>query len=139
MDRFFDFLINHYVLTASFFTLAVLFVLNEIARGGKGVSPQGLSQLVNRENALIVDIRDANEFRNGHISGSQNIPYARIDEHIPPLKKDLARPIVVVCNIGQTAGSAGLKFKQAGFTKVYKLEGGISGWKAQSLPVVKKS
>lgn len=139
MDRFFEFLLNHYALTGAFFVLAIAFVLNEIARGGKSISPQGLTQLVNRENAVLVDIRDTAEFRSGHITGSQNIPYAKLDDHLAQLKKEAERPIVVICNLGQTAGAAGQKLKAAGMTQVYKLEGGISNWKGQSLPLVKKS
>jgi rhodanese-related sulfurtransferase len=74
----------------------------------------------------------------GHISGSENIPYSRISERLEELKKDLTRPIVVICNIGQTAGAVGGQLKVAGLTQVYRLEGGISNWKSQSLPLVKK-
>lgn len=138
MDRFTEFLLNHYLLASTFVVLAIAFVLNEIARGGKSVSPQGLSQLVNRENARLIDLRDAAEFRSGHITGSENIPYAKLGEHIAQLKKDPARPIVMVCNLGQVAGSAGQQLKTAGLPQVYKLDGGISNWKSQSLPLVKK-
>lgn len=139
MDRFFEFLINHYILSGSLVALAIAFFVNESARGGKTVSPQGLTQLVNRDNALILDIRNANEFRTGHISGSENIPYAKLAEHIGPLKKDPARPIVVVCDIGQTASTAGQQLRAAGLSNVYRLDGGISNWKGQSLPLVRKS
>jgi rhodanese-related sulfurtransferase len=139
MERFFEFLLNHYALTGAFFVLAVAFALNEIARGGKSISPQGLSQLVNRDNAILIDIRDVAEFRAGHITGSQNIPYSKFDDHIAQLKKEPEHPIVVICNMGQTAGAAGQKLKAAGMTHVYKLDGGISNWKGQSLPLVRKS
>lgn len=138
MDQFFVFLANHYLLAGSFLVLLVLFALNEAARGGQSVSPQGLSQLVNTENARVIDIRDGNEFKTGHIAGSENIPYSKLNDHLAQLKSEPARPIVVVCNIGQSAGAAGLALRTAGLTRVYKLDGGISGWKAQSLPLVRK-
>ncbi len=138
MDRFFEFLLNHYLLSGAFVVVAIAFLINEFARGGKSVSPQGLSQLVNRQNARVIDVRDPADFKTGHITGSENIPVSRIDENLPALKKDLERPIVIVCNLGQTAGSIGQKLKAAGLTQVYKLEGGISNWKGQSLPLVKK-
>lgn len=138
MDRFLEFLLNHYILAGSFVAIVIAFLVNELARGGKSVSPQGLSQLVNKENARLIDVRDAAEFRTGHITGSENIPLAKLPDHIEQLKKDLTRPIVIVCNLGQVAGSAGQKLKAAGLTSVYKLEGGISNWKSQSLPLVKK-
>jgi rhodanese-related sulfurtransferase len=138
MDQLLSFFLNHYLLSGTFVVLLVLFFLNEMGRGGQSVSPQGLSQLVNKENARVIDIRDGADFRAGHIAGSENIPYARLNDHIAQLKTEADRPIVVVCNIGQTAGAAGLTLRKAGLTRVYKLDGGISGWKAQSLPVVRK-
>lgn len=138
MDRFFDFLLAHYLLTGTFVGLFIAFVLNEMARGGKTVSPQGLSSLVNQENARVIDVREAAEFRAGHIAGSENLPQARLADHLPDLKSDPDRPIVIVCNMGQVAGSVGQQLKAAGLTRVYRLDGGISNWKAQSLPVVRK-
>ena len=138
MERFFEFATSHYLLVGTFVALLVAWIISEMARGGKNVSPQGLSALVNQQNARLIDLRDVAEFKTGHISGSQNIPFSRIDEHMEELKKDLERPIVVICNIGHAAGAVGSKLKAAGLTQVYRLEGGISGWKSQSLPLVKK-
>ncbi|MGC4094330.1 MAG: rhodanese-like domain-containing protein [Polyangiaceae bacterium] len=138
MERFFEFLQNHYLLAGGFIAVAIAFLINEFARGGKSISPQGLTSLVNQQNARVIDVRDPADFKAGHISGSENIPVSRIDENLAGLKKDLERPIVIVCNLGQVAGSIGQKLKAAGLTQVYKLEGGISNWKGLSLPLVKK-
>lgn len=138
MDRFFEFLLNHYLLTSTFIALGVLFLINEFLRGGKSVSPQGLSTLVNQQNARLLDVRDAAEFKAGHISGSENIPFSKIESELARLKTDSGRPIVIICNLGHVAGSVGQKLKAAGLQQVYKLEGGISNWKSQSLPLVKK-
>lgn len=138
MDRFLEFAVNHYLLVGTFVALLVAWIVTEMARGGQSVSPQGLSVLVNQQNARVIDVRDPAEFKAGHITGSENIPYSRIGERMEELKKDMERPIVVICNIGQTAGTVGGQLKAAGFAQVYKLEGGISNWKSQSLPLVKK-
>lgn len=138
MDRFLEFAVNHYLLAGTFVALLIAWIVTEMARGGQSVSPQGLSALVNQQNARVIDIRDPAEFKTGHITGSDNTPYSRISERLEELKKEPDRPIVIVCNIGQTAGAAGSQLKAAGLTQVYKLEGGISNWKSQSLPLVKK-
>ncbi|MDF3031606.1 MAG: rhodanese [Moraxellaceae bacterium] len=138
MERFLEFLLDHYLLSGTFVALFIAFVLNEMARGGKTVSPQGLSTLVNQQNARVIDVRDAAEFRAGHIAGSENFPYSRLADFMADLKSDLARPIVIVCNMGQVAGTVGQQLRAAGLTQVYRLDGGISNWKAQSLPVVRK-
>lgn len=138
MDRFLEFAVNHYLLVGTFVALLIAWIVTEMARGGQSVSPQGLSALVNQQNARVIDIRDPAEFKTGHITGSDNIPYSRISERLEELKKEPDRPIVIICNIGQTAGAVGSQLKTAGLTQVYKLEGGISNWKSQSLPLVKK-
>lgn len=138
MDRFLEFAVNHYLLVGTFVALLIAWIVTEMARGGQSVSPQGLSALVNQQNARVIDIRDPAEFKTGHITGSDNIPYSRISERLEELKKEPDRPIVIICNIGQTAGAAGSQLKAAGLSQVYKLEGGISNWKSQSLPLVKK-
>lgn len=138
MDRLLEFAANHYLLVSTFMALLVAWIVTEMARGGKNVSPQGLSALVNQQNARLIDVRDPAEFKAGHISGSENIPYSRIGERLEELKKDPERPIVVICNIGQTAGAVGGQLRAAGLAQVYRLEGGISNWKGQSLPLVKK-
>jgi len=138
MDRFLEFVVNHYILFGLLIALIAAYIATEMSRGGQAVSPQALSGLANRENARIIDVRDVAEFKAGHITGSENIPYSRIGERLEELKKDLERPIVIVCNLGQVAGAVGRQLKAAGLTRVYKLEGGISNWKGQSLPLVKK-
>jgi rhodanese-related sulfurtransferase len=138
MERFIEFASHHYLLVGALIVLAIAYLITEIVRGGKSVSPQGLATLANQQNARLIDIRDPAEFRNGYITGSENIPLSRIDEELGQLKSDLTRPIVVICGQGQGAGAVGQKLKAAGLTAVYKLEGGISNWKSQSLPLLKK-
>lgn len=138
MDRFIEFATHHYLLAGTLVVFVIAFLVTEFSRGGKSVSPQGLSTLANQKNARLIDIRDAAEFRSGHITGSENIPVSQIGSHIEQLKTDLSRPIVIICNLGQSAGTVGQQMIAAGLTEVYKLEGGISNWKSQSLPLVKK-
>lgn len=138
MERFIEFVTHHYLLVGGFVALAIAYLITEFSRGGTNVSPQGLSTLVNQRNARLIDLREAAEFRAGHITGSENISLSRIDAELAQLKTDLTRPIVLICSLGQSAGSAGQKLKAAGLTEIYKLEGGISNWKSQSLPLVKK-
>jgi hypothetical protein len=82
MERFLEFAANHYLLVTTFVALLVAWIVTEMARGGKNVSPQGLSALVNQHNARLIDVRDPAEFKAGHISGSENIPYSRISERL---------------------------------------------------------
>ena len=138
MEHLPEFIANHWILTSTFLALVIAFFITEAQRGGATVSPQGLSNLINTKNAVVLDIRDSGEFRQGHITNSINIPYAKLKDSFNDLKKHGEAPIVIVCKIGQTAGAAAKDLKAAGFTQVFKLDGGISRWKGDNLPLVRK-
>ena len=105
-------------------------------KAGAPVSTQQLSTLVNQEQAVVLDVRDGKDFKQGHIVDSVNIPFKDIGERLSELKeKDT--PVIVVCKMGQTASAASKQIKAAGFSKVYKLTGGLSEWQAANLPLVK--
>lgn len=133
MERFLEFAQHHPILFGILGVLAVLFFFLENQRSGRKISPQALGGFVNREKAVIVDLRDAKEFREGHISGSRNIPLSSLSKHLDELR-EIKQPIVMVCKMGQTAGSA---VQQVGGDNLYRLEGGILGWQGQNLPLVK--
>ncbi len=133
MERFIEFMQHHPILFGILGVLAVLFFIVEGKRSGRKISPQALGGFVNREKAVIIDLRDAKEFREGHISGSRNIPFSSLKSHLEELR-EISQPIVMVCKMGQTAGSA---VQEVGGEKLYRLEGGILGWQGQGLPLVK--
>ncbi|OBX04483.1 hypothetical protein QV06_06165 [Gallibacterium genomosp. 3] len=108
--------------------------------GSKEIEQAQLSRLVNKENAVIVDLRSSEEFLRGHIAGSQNIlPRDIKEKNLGKLEQYKDSPVIVVCASGMTSrGSAEQLYKQ-GFKQVYSLKEGIQGWKAANLPLVKKS
>lgn len=133
MERWFEFMGNHPFLFGILAVLIVLFFVFEGRRSGRKISPQSLGILVKVKNAILIDLRDAKDFREGHISGSRNIPYSQLSSHIEELKGS-DRPLVFICNLGQVAGSA---LQQVGHADSYRLDGGVSNWKVQGLPLVK--
>jgi rhodanese-related sulfurtransferase len=124
---------NHPFLFGTLGVLLVLFFVLEGQRNGRKISPQSLGILVKAKNAMLIDLRDAKDFREGHISGSRNIPYSQITSHIEELKS-ADRPLVFICNLGQIAGTA---LQQVGHTEADRRDGGISHWKTQGLPLIK--
>jgi rhodanese-related sulfurtransferase len=137
MDQVFEFVGNHPLLLGAFVVLLVFFIRNETQRGGRSVSAQELVNLVNREDAVVVDVRDKKEFEQGHIPHAINIPYASIDSRMSELADYKERPIVITCKMGQHAGPAGTALRKQGFLNVSRLSGGIAEWRNQNLPVVK--
>ncbi len=135
--QIFEFIGNHYILVSVFIFLLVAFTINEGKRGGAAITPNNLVNLVNREGAVIVDVRDKKEFGNGHIAGALNVPFSAIDSRVGELAPYKEKPVVLVCKMGQHAGSIGRKLRAQGFEDVRRLSGGMAEWGANSLPVVK--
>ena len=135
--QIFEFIGNHYILVSVFVFLLVAFVVNEGKRGGAAISPNNLVNLVNRNGAVVIDVRDKKDFGNGHIAGAMNIPFSSIDSRVGELESYKEKPIVLVCKMGQHAGSIGRKLKSQGFEDVRRLSGGMAELGANSFPVVK--
>ncbi|MBT3147264.1 rhodanese-like domain-containing protein [Neptunomonas phycophila] len=138
MEQFIEFATNNLVLIAAWVATLALLLWTEGQKGGHAVSPAIATQMINKEDAVVVDIRTKKEWDTGHITGAKHIPLADLARRIEELNKYKTKPIIVVCNIGQTAGSASKQLKEAGFENVSRLQGGITEWKGQNLPIIKK-
>ncbi|MDZ7685214.1 MAG: rhodanese-like domain-containing protein [Gammaproteobacteria bacterium] len=137
IEQLFEFVVNHFILVSVFVFLLFAFFVNEGKQGGAAVATGGLVSLINKEDAIVVDVRDTKEFDQGHIAGAINIPYGSLDSRMSELESYKDRPVVVVCKMGQHAGAAGRKLKAQGFENVRRLSGGMAEWNGASLPVVK--
>ena len=137
MEQVFEFVGNHPILVGAFLVILALFVCNELVRGGRAVTPQELVNLVNKDGAVVVDVRDKKEFADGHIMGAINVPHTALSGRLAELEKYKERPLVLACKMGQHAGASGTVLRKAGFQNVSRLKGGVAEWRNQSLPVVK--
>ena len=137
MEQLFEFIGNHPILVGAFLLIFALFVRNELVRGGRAVTAQELVNLVNRDGAVVVDVRDKAEFSQGHIVDAINVPHGALNTRLAELEKYKERPLVLACKMGQHAGAAGTVLRRAGFQNVSRLKGGVAEWRNQNLPVVK--
>lgn len=137
MAQFIDFLTQQWLLASSLLACIVLFLFNESRRAGASLSPQQAINLVNKEQAVIVDIREAAEFRKGHIVDALNIPFNKLAERKSELSAYKDRPLILVCKMGHTASAAGKLLAGAGFTRVARMSGGMMEWQTMRLPLVK--
>ena len=106
--------------------------------GGPSINAAQATQLINREDALVVDVREPGEYGNGHILGAKNVPLSRIDavgSEIAGKYKD--KPVLLTSAAGPRGGAASRVLKGAGFTQVYRLKGGLDAWQQASLPLEK--
>jgi rhodanese-related sulfurtransferase len=119
-------------------TLALVFnELSALFRGYKGLQPAGLTALVNRDNALVVDLRPSADFEKGHVPGAKNVQMSQFDPENKQLAAARALPVVLVCKAGQTSGAAAKRLRKAGFEHVYVLDGGIGAWQQAGLPLTR--
>jgi len=120
--------------------ITVALIYTEIARlfrGYKSLRPAELTALINRENALVVDLSPSGDFEKGHIAGSRSIASSQFDPESKLLAKAKSLPVVVTCRTGQISAGAAKRLKKAGFEQVYWLDGGVQGWQQADLPLVK--
>lgn len=138
MDRLFEFIGNHIELSGVFVALLAALWFSEKSRSGKAVSPQIATLMMNKDEAVIVDIREKKEFSEGRITGSVHIPFDSLKERAVELKKYEGKQIVIVDKMGQHSGMAGKLLQAEGFENVCRMSGGIAEWKSSNLPLVKK-
>lgn len=137
MQEFIGFAQENWVLIVLWFSAAGTLWYTETKKAGKTVNTTEATRLMNRENAVILDIREQKEFANGHISGAKNIPVSVFDSKASELDHDKGRPVIVVCKMGTAAGAVAKTLKKRGFEQVVRLAGGMSEWTEASLPVKK--
>ncbi|MCD1631637.1 rhodanese-like domain-containing protein [Marinobacter shengliensis] len=138
MDRLFEFVVNHYILVSLFVAFLVAILVLESRRGGTKISAQGAVTLINKDEAVVVDIRDRKEFGEGRITGSINIPLNSLKSRANELSKFKDKQIIVADKMGQHSAIAVKQLNAEGYTNVVRLNGGITDWRASNLPLVKK-
>jgi rhodanese-related sulfurtransferase len=137
MALFLQFVVAKWYLVATAVALLLLLVAHERRRGVPGLSPAQVVTLVNQKDAVIVDVRDNAEFKQGHIVNSSNIPHGKLGERLAELAGYRERPVVLVCKMGHHSGEIAKSLREKGFAEVYRLQGGIMEWQSSQLPLVK--
>ena len=102
------------------------------------LSPAAATLMMNREDAVVLDVRESSEWASGHIAGARHIALAQLDKRITELDKLKAWPLIVCCARGSRSRTAMAALKKAGFEKVFVLEGGVAAWLEANLPVTRK-
>ena len=105
--------------------------------GGPRVGTAEATTLINREDALLVDVREPGEYGAGHALGAKNVPLARLDDGANDLAKKKERPLVLYCDSGDRSAKAVAALRKQGFTRAVSLSGGLGAWQQAGLPVEK--
>jgi rhodanese-related sulfurtransferase len=117
--------------------LLLMPILKKSAGGVPNLSASEAVALINRNNAIVLDVRSEAEFVGGHIVDAKHIPLDTLAERINQLKKYQDKPILVNCQRGMRSAKACDILRQAEFKQVNNLQGGLDAWIEAKLPVVK--
>ncbi|MBV8627718.1 MAG: rhodanese-like domain-containing protein [Paraburkholderia sp.] len=107
-------------------------------RGRGGLSAAEATQLINRRNAVVIDLRPSADFAKGHLPSARQIEFAELQAKVGQLVKNKSNPVLLVCQTGQQSNKAARIVQDAGFAEVHVLEGGLNAWQQAGMPVVKQ-
>jgi rhodanese-related sulfurtransferase len=139
MDRLLDYSINHPLLAGGLVLMTFLVLGYEIrhrAALSSAIAPNEAIRLVN-SGAVLVDLRSANQFKDGHIAGAKNLPGDQLAADAKSIEKLAAKTVVLYCGDGATTAAAMRSLARAGAANVFSLRGGLAAWQQENLPVVK--
>ena len=105
--------------------------------GAGSLTAQGAVQLINRERAVVIDVRSPEEFATGHVTGARNVPLDTLEAKLAATVKNKALPLLLVCATGARAQRAVAVAKKLGYEQAQAVSGGLKSWKEANLPVEK--
>ena len=133
-----NFLIDNWLLVVVALTSGIALLLPNLqTMGAPGLSPTQAVLLINREKANVVDVRDADEFANGHLIGSRHVALDTISSELTKAVPDKKRPLILVCASGMRSQKAQRIAQQLGYENVHSLGGGLKIWQDANLPLEK--
>jgi len=141
MAQLTEFVMNNFLLFGALIVVLVMLIKAELDHQvNKGIlltPAQAIRVMNNNDDALILDIRAAADYKKGHIKGAKNSPLADLSKKVDAFDAYKNKPVLLYCNSGNTAIKAVKLFKNAGFEKINNLQGGILAWKEANLPLAK--
>ncbi|ANE75641.1 rhodanese-like domain-containing protein [Dickeya solani] len=141
MQEIMPFISRHPILSVAWIALLVAVIVltvksklskvKEVARGEA-------IQLINKEEAVVIDTRNRDDYRRGHIAGAINLlPNDIKNGSLSELEKHKAQPVIVVCANGMASREPAENLFNAGFERVVILKDGLAGWSGENLPLVR--
>jgi len=101
------------------------------------ISPQDAASALKRCDALLIDVRDPNEWQEGHIPGAKNFSRGTVELEIEEAAPDLSTPIITHCGGGGRSALAAESLQRMGYNNVKSMAGGFKAWKAAGLPATR--
>lgn len=139
MEHLIEFVGNHVPLFLALAVVSALLTHNLTSGAGKKqIDTREVTELINREDAIVIDVRPMAEFTQGHIVNALNIPINGFKNQIGQLEKHKSKPIILTCRSGATTASAYKLLQKEGFERLHEMRGGMLAWESANLPVSRK-
>jgi rhodanese-related sulfurtransferase len=138
MDKFLNFLVDNYLAVLLLIFLLFALMIYESRKGGKKIDASEATRIINKENAVVIDLRTSAEFNTGTIAGAINLQPDTIDMDNSLFKANEKDHIILVCKLGSSSSPVGGRLIKQGFENVNILSGGIQGWVQAGLPLIKQ-
>lgn len=135
-----EFVTHNWYLFVALGVILFLLVAGPVSQqmhGIKNVNVAQTVQLLNRENAVVVDVCEPKEFSAGHVPNAVNLPLGSLNDRLREIEKHKNRPIVVSCRSGNRSLKGAVLLRKHGFPTVYNLAGGLLAWERDNLPLEK--
>jgi rhodanese-related sulfurtransferase len=132
------FVIDNIFMVAIAFVSGAMLLWPFVRRGGgPTVNTLEATQLINRQDAVLLDVREQAEYARGHILNARNLPLSQLNAQIAGLDKLKDKPLIVYCETGNRSGAAIAALLKRGFAGAVNLGGGFAAWQQAGLPVEK--
>ena len=133
------FVMDNIFLVAVAVVSGAMLVLPLLRRGAGGASVTTLeaTQMINRQDALLLDVREQAEFAQSHVLNARGLPLSQLDARLGDIEKFKDKPVIVYCATGNRSTTAAAALRKHGFTNVVNLSGGFVAWQQAGLPVQK--
>ena len=141
MDQLISFTNQNTILVIAIIVVSLMLIhslVGEKLRGYSSISPAESTTMINRDSAILIDVRESNEYSTGHIINSMHIPLSSLKGRLNELEKHKANKIIMACRSGSRSSHACAILKKAGFEHVFNLSGGVMAWESANLPLIKK-
>lgn len=142
-EKLLNFIIDQWMLFAALVVIIGLllrtWVLPKLG-GAKELGVQEAVRILNQDNAVAVDVRLENEFKNGHVPNALHIPLGSLESRLKELESyKETGSVILCCQSGQRSSAGSNVLRKHGFTSVYNLAGGMSAWESANLPVTRNT
>ena len=137
MNTFFLFISQNFIAVTLLLLSITALIIYEGRKGGKKLSPSEATRKINKENALVLDLRPSQEFSSGHIAGSINVQEDQLEQHLITKKHPKETPIILVCRTGMSSKKSGNSLIKLGYSDVNLVGGGMMSWEGNGMPLSK--